>query len=81
MEDIEAQRKYSRIMAERISRILAGEIEGVDADIRYSYQDKSFRLWWGERGDPNTMALITFEQMAALNDEELRQVIRSSVIG
>ena len=81
MEDIEAQRKYSRIMAERISRILAGEIEGVDADIRYSYQDKSFRLWWGERGDPDTAALITFEQMASLNDEELRQIIRSSVIG
>ena len=81
MEDIEAQRKYSRIMAERISRILGGEIEGVDADIRYSYQDKSFRLWWGDRGDPNTMALITFEQMAALNDEELRQIIRSSIVG
>lgn len=81
MEDIEAQRKHSRIMAERISGILAGEIEGVDADIRYSYQEKSFRLWWGERGDPDTTALITFEQMATLNDEELRQIIRSSVIG
>ncbi len=81
MEDIEAKRKYSRIMAERISGILAGEIEGVDADIRYSYKDKSFRLWWGERGDPDTMALITFEQIASLNDEELRQIIRSSVIG
>ncbi len=81
MEDIEAQRKHSRIMAERISRILAGEIEGVEADIRYSYQDKSFRLWWGDRGDPDTTALITFEQIAALNDDELRQVIRSSVRG
>ena len=81
MEDIEAQRKHSRIMAERISGILAEEIEGVDADIRYSYQEKSFRLWWGERGDPDTMALITFDQIAGLNDEELRQIIRSSVIG
>ncbi|MDE0330730.1 MAG: hypothetical protein OXL41_02595 [Nitrospinae bacterium] len=81
MEDIEAQRKNSRIMAERISSILAGEIEGVDADIRYSYQEKSFRLWWGDRGDPDTTALITFEQIATLNDEELRQIIRSSVIG
>ncbi len=81
MEDIEAQRKHSRKMAERISQILAGDISGVDADIRYSYHDKSFRLWWGERGDPDTMALITFEQMAGLNDEELRQIIRSSVIG
>ena len=81
MEDIEAQRKHSRIMAERISHILAGDIEGVDADIRYSYQDKSFRLWWGDRGDPDTSALITFEQIASLNDEELRQIIRSSVIG
>ncbi len=81
MEDIEAQRKHSRIMTERISGILAEEIEGVDADIRYSYQEKSFRLWWGERGDPDTMALITFEQIAGLNDEELRQIIRSSVIG
>ena len=81
MEDIEAQRKHSRIMTERISGILAEEIEGVDADIRYSYQEKSFRLWWGERGDPDTMALITFDQIAGLNDEELRQIIRSSVIG
>ena len=81
MEDIEAQRKHSRIMTERISGILAEEIEGVDADIRYSYQEKSFRLWWGERGDPDTMALITFEQIAGLNDEELRQIIRSSVTG
>ena len=81
MEDIEAQRKHSRIMTERISGILAGEIEGVDADIRYSYQEKSFRLWWGERGDQDTMALITFEQIAGLNDEELRQIIRSSVTG
>ena len=81
MEDIEAQRKHSRIMTERISGILAEDIEGVDADIRYSYQEKSFRLWWGERGDPDTMALITFEQIAGLNDEELRQIIRSSVIG
>ena len=81
MEDIEAQRKYSRIMAERISRILGGEIDGVDADIRYSYQEKSFRLWWGDRGDPDTTALITFEQIASLNDEELRQIIRSSIVG
>ena len=81
MEDVEAQREYSRNMAERISRILAGEIADVDADIRYSYQDKSFRLWWGERGDPDTAAIITFEQINTLNDEELRQVIRSSVMG
>ena len=81
MEDIETQRKHSRKMAERISGILAGDISGVDADIRYSYQEKSFRLWWGERGDPDTMALITFEQIAGLNDEELRQIIRSSVTG
>ena len=81
MKNIEAQRENSRLMAERISRILAGDISGVDADIRYSYQDRSFRLWWGERGDPDTTVLITFEQISTLNDEELRQVIRSSVIG
>ncbi len=81
MEDVETQRKNSRLMAERLSRILADDISGVEADIRYAYQEKSFRLWWGERGDPDTMALITFEQLATLNDEELRQVIRSSVIG
>ncbi len=81
MQDVEAQRKNSRILTERISRILAGDIAGVDADIRYTYQDGGFRLWWGERGDPDTTAHITFEQIAALNNEELRQVIRSSVIG
>ncbi len=81
MRDIEAHRKNSRLMAERISRVLAGTISGVEEDIRYSYQDRSFRLWWGDRGDPNTSALITFEQISTLNDEELRQVIRSSVIG
>ena len=53
MEDIETQRKNSRLMAERISRILAGNISGVDANIRYTYQEQSFRLWWGERGDPD----------------------------
>jgi len=71
----------TRQLAERLSRVLAGRIPDVEEDIRFTYCDDSFRIWWGERGDPETTGLITFEQLRALNDEELKQVIRSSVLG
>ncbi len=81
MSDVQRRRQESRSLAERLSQVLASKIQGIDQDIRFSYFDDSFRLWWGERGDPETTALITFEQLRTLNDEELKQIIRSSVIG
>ncbi len=68
-------------MAGRISQLLAGEIPGIEADIRFSYVKDSFRLWWGERGDPETTILITFDQLQTLNDDEIRQIIQSSAAG
>lgn len=81
LKDVQRGREESRHMAERLSKVLASQIPDVDFDIRYTYHDRSFRLWWGERGDPQTTALITFQQLSTLNDEELKQIIRSSVVG
>ncbi|MEE9275141.1 MAG: hypothetical protein V3V62_07520 [bacterium] len=81
MNEVSRRRKEGHSFAERLSQVLAGEIPGVEENIRYSYFDDSFRLWWGERGDPDKSALITFDQLRTLNDEELKQVIRSSVLG
>ena len=81
MNEVEERRQLGRTMADRISRVLAEKIPGIEADIRFSYVKDSFRLWWGERGDPETTLLITFEQLQTLNDEEIRQIIQSSTAG
>ncbi len=81
MNEVEERRQLGRTMAGRISKLLAGKIPGMEADIRFSYVKDSFRLWWGERGDPETTLLITFEQLQTLNDEEIRQIIQSSAAG
>ncbi len=81
MNEVEERRQLGRTMADRISRLLAEKIPGIEADIRFSYVKDSFRLWWGERGDPETTLLITFEQLQTLNDEEIRQIIQSSTAG
>ncbi len=78
MTDVEQRRQLGRDMADRISRLLSEEIPGVEHDIRFSYVDDSFHLWWGERGNPDTTLFITFDQLRTLNDEELRQVIRNT---
>jgi hypothetical protein len=65
-------------MADRISRLLSGKIPGFEQDIRFTYVDDSFHLWWGERGNPDTTLFITFDQLRTLNDDELRQVIRNT---
>ena len=46
-------------MADRISRLLSEEIPGIEHDIRFSYVDDSFHLWWGERGNPDTTNRIS----------------------
>ena len=81
MNEVEERRQFGRTMADRISQLLAGKIPGIDADIRFSYVKDSFRLWWCERGDPDTTLLITFEQLQTLNDDEIRQIIRSYATG
>ena len=81
MNEVEERRQLGRTMADRISRLLSEKISGIEADIRFSYVKESFRLWWGERGDPETTLLITFEQLQTLNDEEIRQIIQSSTAG
>ncbi len=81
MSEVEERRQLGRTMAGRISQLLAGEIPGIEADIRFSYVKDSFRLWWGERGDPETTILITFDQLQTLNDDEIRQIIQSSAAG
>ncbi len=81
MNEVEERRQLGRTMADRISRLLAEKIPGIEADIRFSYVKDSFRLWWGERGDPETALLITFEQLQTLNDEEIKQIIQSSTAG
>ncbi len=80
-KEVEERRQLGRTMANRISQLLAGKIPGIETDIRFSYVQDSFRLWWGERGDPETTLLITFEQLQTLNDEEIRQIIQSSAAG
>jgi hypothetical protein len=64
-----------------MSQILASSIPGVEQDIRFTYVDDSFRLWWGERGDEDTSVLITFDQLRMMNDEELRRLIRRATAG
>ena len=72
------RRRHGREMAERISQLLSQDIPGFEHNIRFNYVDDSFRLWWGERGDPDTTLLITFDQLRTLNDDELRQIIRNT---
>ena len=74
------RRRHGREMAERISQLLSQDIPGFEHNIRFNYVDDSFRLWWGERGDPDTTLLITFDQLRTLNDDELRQIIRNTDI-
>ncbi len=80
MSDVAQQRQEGRVLVERLSKILDKGIPNVDLDLRFTYVDDSFRVWWGERGDPDTSALITFEQLRTLNDDETRQIIQSAVI-
>ncbi len=79
MTDLNRRRQLGRDMVARISKLLAGKLPGIDQDLRFSYLDNSFRLWWGERGDPDTTLIVTFEQIRSLDDEELRHLIRSAV--
>ncbi|MEK6712035.1 MAG: hypothetical protein AABZ64_15820 [Nitrospinota bacterium] len=81
MNEVQRRRQEGRILAERVSAILAGRIPGVEQDIRFTYADDSFHLWWGERGDEDTSVLVTFDQLRAMNDEELRLLIRRATAG
>ncbi|MBI2132493.1 MAG: hypothetical protein HYT99_06720 [Candidatus Tectomicrobia bacterium] len=81
MSDVQLRRQEGRLLAERLSQILAASIPGVEQDIRFTYVDDSFRLWWGERGDEDTSVLITFDQLRIMNDEELRRLIRQATAG
>lgn len=78
MNDVNKRRQLGRDMAERISQLVSEKISGIDKDIRFTYIEDSFRLWWGDRGDPETTLLITFEQLQTLDNNELKQVIRNS---
>ncbi len=78
MTDVNQRRQHGREMAERISLLLSEKIPGVEQDIRFTYIENSFRLWWGERGDPDTTLLISFGQLQTLNNDELKQIIRNA---
>jgi len=65
-------------MAVRISQLVSEKISGIEKNIRFTYIEDSFCLWWGDRGDPETTLLITFEQLQTLDNSELKQVIRNS---
>ncbi len=79
MQEIDDIRKKSKEYAERISLILGKKITDIEFSIKYGYRDESFLLWWGERGDTETQAIVTFEQLKTLNDEELEKVIRTTI--
>ncbi|MFC1491959.1 hypothetical protein ACFLQ0_05185 [Nitrospinota bacterium] len=78
MANVNQRRQLGRDMTERISRLLSEKIPGVEHDIRFSYLDDSFRLWWGDRGDPESTLIITFEQIQTLTDEALKRLIRGA---
>jgi hypothetical protein len=78
LNDVSKRRQLGRDMAVRISQLVSEKISGIEKDIRFTYIEDSFRLWWGDRGDPETTLLITFEQLQTLNNSELKQVIRNS---
>ena len=80
MSDVAQRRQEGRVLVERLSKILDKGIPNVDLELRFTYVADSFRVWWGERGDPDTSALITFEQLRTLNDDETQEIIRSAVI-
>ncbi|MDA0999903.1 MAG: hypothetical protein O2807_05220 [bacterium] len=79
MGDLEKQRQIGRDCANRLSAVLAGNIPGVKEEIRFSYFENSFRLWQGDRGNPERTAYISVEQILTLNDEELSNLIYSSL--
>lgn len=81
LSDVQRRRQEGRLLAERLSQILSGSIPGIDLDIRFTYVEDSFRLWWGERGDEDSSVIITFDQLRLMNDEELRQIIRQAAAG
>jgi hypothetical protein len=78
LNDVSKRRQLGRDMAVRISQLVSEKISGIEKDIRFTYIEDSFRLWWGDRGDPETTLLITFEQLQTLDNSELKQVIRNS---
>ncbi|OGL60146.1 MAG: hypothetical protein A3J27_07310 [Candidatus Tectomicrobia bacterium RIFCSPLOWO2_12_FULL_69_37] len=81
MSDVQRRRREGHLLAEKLSKVLAGSIPGVEQDIRFTYVDDSFLLWWGERGEEDTSVLITFDQLRLMNDEELRHLIRQAAAG
>ena len=78
MTDVNERRRHGREMAERISQLLAQGIPNFPHNIRFNYVDDSFRLWWGDSGDPDTTLIVSFKQLRTLNDEELQQIIQNT---
>ena len=81
MDEVHRRRHEGRELTEKLSGVLVGGISDVEEDIRFTYLDDSFRLWWGERGDEETSAIITFKQLRTLDKEELKRIIRTAVLG
>ena len=79
MQEIDEIRKKSKEYAERISYILGKQITDAEIPIKYGYLDESFLIWWGDRGDQEKQAVVTFEQLETLNNEELEKVIRTTI--
>ena len=69
--------KESKEVAERLSRILAAEISGVQEDIRYHYAKTGFQLSWRSMREPADSVFLSFAQLRELNDDELRDLIRT----
>ena len=69
--------KESKEVAERLSRILAAEIPGVHEDIRYHYEKTGFQLSWRNMREPADSVFLSFAQLRELNDDELRDLIRT----
>ncbi len=69
--------KESKEFAERLSRILAGEIPGVQEDIRYHYEKTGFQLSLRTMREPADSVFLSFAQLRELNDDELRDLIRT----
>ncbi|MFQ5913419.1 MAG: hypothetical protein ACE5JS_09565 [Nitrospinota bacterium] len=71
--------KESKEAAERLSRVLAAGIPGVQEDLRYHFAKTGFQLTWTNMRDPADSIFLSFARLRELNDDELRKLIRTGV--
>ncbi len=73
--------KESKQAAERLSRLLVEGVPGLRNDVRYHFAKTGFHLTCRDTAEPAEPLFLSFAQLRELNDDELRSLIRSHLLG